>query len=103
MFASLSAIFDSLKGDHCVQLSTLGVKRYLPISCSFLTAAVVVALQKMCTMIGSALDTLGNAQPPKFADLSAPGCSPSGVSSLLIFSWVFIYKYTCMVEVSETF
>ena len=34
----------------------------------------------MCTMISSALDKLGNSQPPKFADLSAPGSSPSGVS-----------------------
>lgn len=40
---------------------------------------VVVTFQKMCTMIGSALDKLGNSQPSKFADLSAPG-SPSGVS-----------------------
>ena len=54
-------------------------------------------------MIGSALDTLGNSQPPKFADLSAPGSSPSGVSSLLIFSCVFIYMHACMVEDSETF
>lgn len=43
-------------------------------------ATVVVTFQKMCTMIGSALDKLGNSQPPKFADLSAPGSSPTGVS-----------------------
>ena len=49
-------------------------------------------------MIGSALDKLGNSQPPKFADLSAPGSSPTGVSCVLIFSCVFSYNYTCTVK-----
>lgn len=88
--------FDNLQGDHCIQSVTLhGMKEKCKVyqnSVCFLIGAfgfivtVVVTFQKMCTMIGSALDKLGNSQPPKFADLSAPGSSPSGVSGLLICS-----------------
>lgn len=35
-------------------------------------------LQKTCTQIAAALDKLGKSQPPKFADLSPPGSSPTG-------------------------
>lgn len=35
-------------------------------------------LQKICNLTASALDKLGNSQPPKFSDLSPPGSAPAG-------------------------
>ena len=37
-------------------------------------------LKETSSLIATALDKLGNRQPQKFADLSAPTCAPSGVS-----------------------
>ena len=41
---------------------------------------ICLLVQETSSLIATALDKLGNRQPQKFADLSAPACAPSGVS-----------------------
>ena len=44
---------------------------------------IFCVLQEMCRQIASALDRLGNAPPPKFADLTTPSFPVAGVSYTL--------------------